>query len=144
MSVFRRVTIIVAFVAVVVVVLVLRDPGATDPDTDDEASAPSSSPTVSTLAPTPVPMEDFCTAFEAMAAAHSEHLGSTTPESLARVEEAGNLVLDLAPGTAMPPLALDALVYLVNGVLGVGAEPVPAEADAALATFLQSACPPSA
>ncbi len=144
MTLFRRVTIIVAFVAVVVVALVLRDPGATDPDTDDGASAPPSSPTVSTLEPTPVPMEEFCTAFEAMAAAHSQQLASGTPESLAQVEAAGNLVLDLAPGTAMPPLALDALVYLVNGVLGVEAEPVPADADAALATFLQSACPPSA
>ncbi len=53
-------------------------------------------------------------------------------------------MLDLALGTAMPPLAFDGLVFLVNGVIGVDSQPVTAEAEAALATFLQASCPPSA
>ena len=72
----------------------------------------------------------------------TEHLANDTPETHNAVTEAGQRVLILAPETGMSPLAFEALVLLVDGVIGVPAQPPPAEAEAELETFLQDTCPP--
>jgi hypothetical protein len=134
----RRVTTVVAVLAVVAVALVLRDPAGSEgePAGDDLASPSPSAP------PSEVPTDEFCAAFAAMAAAHNNHLANDTPESLAEVTTAGQTVLDLAPGTTMPPLARSGLEYFVLGVMERQAEPVSEEESAAFTSFLELACRP--
>lgn len=134
----RRITTIVAFVAVVGVALVLGDPSGSDESSDPAPASPS--PT--SAAPSDVPLESFCETFEAMAAAHNNHLANGTPESLAEVTEAGEAVLELAPGTPMPPPAREGLAYFVDGVLGREAEPVPESSSDAFSQFLEVGCRP--
>jgi hypothetical protein len=126
---------VIAFVAIVVAGLLLRDPAPSDPP--DGAPDPPAS-----ASPIPVSTEDFCAAFEAMAAAHSNHLANDTPESLAEVTAAAQTVLDLAPGTAMPPPARDGLIWLVDGVVGNEAAPADAESSDAWSGYLEVACRP--
>ena len=136
----RRVTTIVAVLAIVVVVLVLRDASGDDssgPPASSPSSAPSASPT-----PSEVPTDQFCAAFEAMAAAHNNHLANGTAESLAEVTAAGEAVLEMAPGTVMPPAAREGLEYFVDGVIGRESEPPPEESTAAFSQFLEVACRP--
>ena len=135
MTAARRVTIAVAFAAIVAAVLLLRDPAPSKRAAEPPETSPSASPT-------PVPTEAFCAAFEAMAAAHSNHLANGTQESLAEVAAAAQVVLDLAPGTAMPPPAREGLVYVVEGVRGDEAAPVAASSSNAFTGFLETACRP--
>jgi hypothetical protein len=123
--------------AVVVVVFLVGAPG-----NDDEPPAPESTPRSSrTAAPGSVSTDDFCAAFSAMAAAHANHLANDTDASLAEVTAAATTVRNLAPGTAMPPAALQGLEEMVDGVLGdATAPPDQASADA-LSGFLEVSCP---
>ena len=133
----RRVTTAAAVLAIVVVALVLREPA--DRDGDSSAPPPSTAPT--TGAPSEVPIDQFCAAFEVMAAAHSNHLANDTTASLAEVTEAGEAVLALAPGTPMPPAARAGLTPFVDGVIGRPADPAPAGSADAFSGFLEAACP---
>lgn len=127
----------IVVLAVVAVVFLLGAPGG-----DDEAPAPESTPRSSpTAAPSSVSTEDFCAAFSAMAAAHANHLANDTDASLAEVTAAATIVRNLAPGTAMPPAALQGLEEMVEGVLGEATAPPDQAAADALSGFLEVSCP---
>lgn len=135
-----RVTTVVACVAIVLVALLLRDPA----DPDDGTVTTLASPPPASAPPSEVPRERFCEAFEAMAAAHANHLANNTADSLAEVTAAGKAVLDLAPGSPMPPPAREGLEHFVAGVLGSEAEPVTEASTNAFSSFIEIACRPGA
>ena len=126
--------------AVVVVVFLVGAPG-----NDDEPPAPESTPGSSAAAaPGSVSTDDFCAAFSAMAAAHANHLANDTDASLAEVTAAATTVRNLAPGTAMPPAALQGLEEMVDGVLGEATAPPDQGSADALSGFLEVSCPAGA
>ena len=132
-----------AIVLAVIVVVVLVG----GPDGPDDQSTPPPEPTRSstpTATPSPVTADDFCAAFTAMAAAHSNHLANDTEDTLLEVTAAAEAVRRLGAATVMPPQALQGLEELVDGVLGEAtAAPDIPSADAFTA-FLEVSCPAGA
>lgn len=132
-----------AVVLAVIVVVVLVG----GPEGPDDQAPPAPGPTHSnapTATPSSVSAEDFCAAFTAMAAAHSNHLANNTEDSLLEVTAAAEAVRRLAAGTVMPPKALEGLQELVDGVLEESTTAPDAQASDALSAFLEVSCPAGA
>ncbi len=105
-----RITTVVAFVAILAAVLLLRDPAEREPPASG-ASAPSSPPiTVST--------ETFCAAFDRVAVTHANHLTNDTAASKGELQAATRALLELEPGTTMPPQARAGLSDTARDLLG--------------------------
>lgn len=125
--------------AVIVVVVLIGGP-----DGPDDQSTPANEPTPSSTPSTrqsPVTTDDFCAAFTAMAAAHSNHLANDTADTLLEVTAAAETVRRLGAATVMPPQALQGLEYLVAGVLEESTGTPDARATDAFSAFLEVSCP---
>lgn len=141
----RRLGLVAALLAVVTVVLLVRQPGAGPGTGDDEAGGDlPATPTTSGTTALPEPEtsdQELCAAFHRLASAHSQDLASGTPASRSEAQAAAGAVLDLADGALMPPLARAGLRELVAGVAGgPPPSPEPGAADA-LSAYLSTVCP---
>lgn len=134
---YLRIGTSIVVLAVIAVVLLLGVPG----DEPDEPAPDTAPPSTPTAAPSSVSTEDFCAAFSAMAAAHSNHLANDTEVSLAEVTAAAARLRLLAPGTAMPTPARQGLEDLVDGVLGESTAAPDQTAADSLTAFLETSCP---
>ncbi len=134
----QELSLTLLIVTLVVMVALLVTGSDKSDGSDDATTRPA---TASAIAPDAEAEEQFCTAFEAMAAARGNHESNDTPATHNAVLEAGRLVLILASDTEIPRLAREALTHLVNGLIGGSATSPSAQADAALHTFLQHTCP---
>ena len=129
-----------ATVLAVIVVVVLVG----GPDGPDDRSTPPPEPTRSSTPsapPSPVTADDFCAAFTAMAAAHSNHLANDTADTLLEATAAAEAVRRLGAATVMPPRALQGLEELVDGVLGEATAAPDTQASDAFTAFLEVSCP---
>jgi hypothetical protein len=143
---WRRIAVAIAGVAVVALVLLLQGPdGGSERDSGTPPGDSSPSPTPSpTAAPGSVSAEEFCAAFQAMAAAHANHLANDTEESGLEVAATAARVLELGAGTRMSAPARAGLAAQVDGVLGTGTAAPDPVATNAFSGYLAESCPAGA
>lgn len=135
-------------VGVVIGVLAFGDLGSDDPD------EPSSAPTTAPPSVEAVPVEDFCAAFERLAAVNTALIASPPTATEAEMEAVVTEITDLAPGTSMPAAARTGLVLVLDGIRGSsgdadsteppsGSRPGDAEAASTFSQWLDLSCRPS-
>lgn len=137
---YARVITGIAVLAVILAVLLIGDLGGDD--TPDTGTEPSPTLTPTSPPPTSVSAEDFCVAFNAMAAAQANHVANDTDASLAELRARTEELMWLAQGTPMGPMARQGLQEMVDGAVGDATAPPDQEAADALSGYLEVSCRP--
>jgi hypothetical protein len=138
---YARVITGLAVLAVILAVLLLGDLSGDDARDTATEPTPTATPT-SPPPPTSVSAEDFCAAFNVMAAAQANHLANDTEASLVELRAATTQLMWLAQAAPMGPQARQGLQEMVDGVLGESTEPPDQAAADALSAYLEVACRP--
>jgi hypothetical protein len=137
----RRVSVItvLAVAALVAVIFVVRGPGsgsgqARSPETSSPGTTKAATPEAST--------DEFCAAFEQLAAVHAQRIANDTATAEEAVDTVGSQVLAIGARLPVSESIRAGLEAYVGDVMGEPSQATAAEV-ADFSTFLTTSCPPT-